>query len=147
MARSIEISTEVFAKIWSHRAEGEEDENAILTRLLGLNVSAPIEGKGKIKTQRLVIPGTKTLWKHDVRAALKACGGEAHLREIYEKVRHIRIEQQRSVPLNLQAIVRRELEYNSSDSNVFTGNHDWFRSVGGLGKGVWALRKSDLGDG
>lgn len=147
MARSIEISTEVFAKIWSHRAEGEEDENAILTRLLGLNVSAPIEGKGKIKTQRLVIPGTKTLWKHDVRAALKACGGEAHLREIYEKVRQIRIEQKRSVPVNLQAIVRRELEYNSSDSNVFTGNHDWFRSVGGLGKGVWALRKSDLGDG
>lgn len=147
MPRSIEINTEVFAKIWSHRAEGEEDENAILTRLLGLNARAPTEEKAKVKANCIVIPGTKTLWKHDVRAALKACGGEAHLREIYEKVRKIRMEQGRSIPLNLQAIVRRELEHNSSDSNVFTGNHDWFRSVGGLGKGVWALRTLEQGDG
>lgn len=147
MPRSIEVSTEVFAKIWSHRAEGEEDENSILSRLLGLNHPAPAEKQIMGEAKRLVIPGTKTLWKHDVRAALKACGGEAHLREIYEKVRKIRMEQGRSVPLNLQAIVRRELEYNSSDSNVFTGNHDWFRSVGGIGKGFWALRTPEQGDG
>lgn len=147
MPRSIEISTEVFAKIWSHRAEGEEDENTILARLLGLNLPAPTANREEVKAQRLVIPGNKMLWKHDVKAALEACGGEAHLREIYEKVRKIRMEQGRSVPLNLQAIVRRELEHNSSDSNVFTGNHDWFRSVGGLGKGVWALRKSEQADG
>lgn len=147
MPRSIDVSTEVFAKIWSHRVEGEEDENTILSRLLGL--TSPIRAESDLEAE----PGssgtlvTRTLWRHDVRAGLLACHGEAPLREIYAAVRKIRVEKGRSVPLNLQAIVRRELEYNSSDSNAFTGKYDWFRSVGGLGSGVWALRNSGQEDG
>lgn len=147
MPRSIEVSTEVFAKIWSHRADGEEDENAILSRLLGLSLSTPAGKDTPATSQKMTVPAARILWRHDVKAALRACGGEAHLREIYDKVRKIRVEQGRSVPLNLPAIVRRELEYNSSDSNVFTGNYDWFRSVGGLGNGVWALRNPEQKDG
>jgi hypothetical protein len=36
MARMISVSTEVFAAIWANRVDGEEGENAILERLLGL---------------------------------------------------------------------------------------------------------------
>lgn len=147
MPRSIEVSTEVFAKIWSHRVEGEEDENTILSRLLGL--TSPIQSESDIKAEpegsRTLV--TRTLWRHDVRAGLRACHGEAPLRDIYAAVRKIRVAEGRTVPLNLQAIVRRELEYGSSDSNVFTGKYDWFRSVGGLGSGVWALRDSGQEDG
>ena len=46
--RSIDISTEVFAKIWALRLQGEEDENAILMRLLGLK-----------KPQESKAPGSK----------------------------------------------------------------------------------------
>ena len=35
MSRSITVSTEVFAAIWGERQEGEETEDAILSRLLG----------------------------------------------------------------------------------------------------------------
>lgn len=45
MKRTIAISTAVFAAIWSHRRDGEEDEDAILARLLEVpsnaNDSAP----------------------------------------------------------------------------------------------------------
>ena len=36
MNRMIDVSTEVFAAIWARRQDGEETENAILQRLLGL---------------------------------------------------------------------------------------------------------------
>lgn len=147
MPRSIDVSTEVFAKIWSHRIEGEEDENAILSRLLGLSPQIQTDASVDTETGETRTLVTRTLWRHDVRAGLQACDGEAPLREIYAAVRKIRVEKGRSVPLNLQAIVRRELEYNSSDSNVFTGKCDWFRSVGGLGSGIWALRNSGHNDG
>jgi hypothetical protein len=40
MSRTISISTSVFAAIWASRQEGEESENAILSRVLGCNVEA-----------------------------------------------------------------------------------------------------------
>jgi predicted restriction endonuclease len=40
------------------------------------------------------------------------------------------------------AIVRRELEYNSSDSESYQGRYDLFYSVNGIGEGVWGLRES-----
>lgn len=44
------------------------------------------------------------------------------------------------MPTSWQAIVRRELEYNSSDSASHQKRHDLFRSAHGIGGGVWALR-------
>lgn len=138
IVRTIEVSTEVFAKIWSQRVAGEEDENAILTRLLG-----PSRAKGSKQSEEspkaaLFRP---LRWRDDVMATLHLLGGEAPLKHIYEGVRNIRRSNGRSVPANLEAIVRRELEYNSSDASVFQGKRDWFRSVGGIGSGVWALRE------
>lgn len=130
--RLIEVSTDVFAKIWAHRIDGEESEDAILDRLLNAGRRGAPEP--------VAAPGTKALWRDDVRAALEALGGTGHLSQVYTTVRNTRRSAGRSVPYSTDAIVRRELEYCSSDSESFQGEHDWFRSVDGLGKGVWALR-------
>lgn len=132
--RTIEISTDVFSRIWAQRLPGEEDENAILLRLLGIKGGDKPPQIDKKKSFNLV------LWRHDIRDGLAALGGEAHLKDIYEIVRKIRRENKRSIPINLEAIIRRELEYNSSDATAFQGKHDWFRSANGIGSGVWALR-------
>lgn len=137
--RTIEISTDVFAKIWAQRIEGEESENQILQRLLGVHdphpTKLPNTGSNPLKLKR------KILWRDDVRGALATLGGTASLREIYVEVRKIRLSAGRSLPLNTDAIIRRELEYNSSDATAFTGSRDWFRAVEGIGGGKWALRK------
>jgi hypothetical protein len=80
------------------------------------------------------------LWRDDVKDALTSLGGKAPLAEIYKVVRQIRRTAGRRIPESLEAIVRRELEYNSSDSESYTGDRDWFTSVEGIGRGVWALR-------
>lgn len=133
--RTIEVSTDVFAKIWSHRSEGEENEDAILRRILA--VRAVDFAQRKEKEGKDV---RKILWRDDVWSALEKLGGSAPLVEIYRCVREIRRAEGRRVPASLDAIVRRELEYNSSDSESFTERYDWFRSVHGIGAGVWALR-------
>lgn len=77
------------------------------------------------------------IWREDVRDSLIELGGEAPLSLIYDAVRKIR---GCPPPKSWQAIVRRELEYNSSDSESYLGKHDLFFSVEGLGKGIWGLR-------
>ena len=124
--KKIEIDTEVFASIWSHRQEGEETENDILRRLL-----VPDNNK----------ESSKARWRDDVRSAFMQLGGEIELSAIYKKVREIRAKNGRSLPRFTEAIIRKEIEYNSSDSHAFLGERDWFRSVGGIGSGVWSIRK------
>ena len=133
--RTIDVSTDVFSAIWSNRLPGEETEDAILGRLLSVD--------GKPTIQCLEEKGRgKVLWRDDVKAALVDLGGSAHLDEIYKQVRSIRMKEGRRLPRSANAIVRRELEYNSSDSESFTGKFDWFRSVRGIGAGHWGLRTS-----
>lgn len=141
--RTIQISTKAFAKIWSHRADGEEDENAILERLLGLQSDAIRSSKAAVSSESPASGGEKILWRDDVRTALQGLGGEAALSDLYVEVRRIRLDAGRSLPLNTEAIIRRELENNSSSSNTFTGRFNWFRSVNGLGSGVWAIREAN----
>lgn len=91
------------------------------------------------------------IWREDVRSALQNLGGQGTLEEIYDAIRQLRPN---SRPPTWHAIVRRELEYNSSDSESFKKRFDLFYSVNGLGAGVWGLRAlepktpnaSDLGD-
>lgn len=78
-------------------------------------------------------------WRNDVVIALKNIGGQGSLSEIYEAVRSSR---EGILPRTWEAIVRRELEYNSSDSESYKHRYDLFRSVNGIGSGVWALRAS-----
>ncbi len=77
-----------------------------------------------------------TIWRDDVRQALEEIGGSGTLAEIYEAISHIRTE----LPESWQAIVRRELEHNSSDLESYKETHDLFFSVEGIGAGVWGLR-------
>lgn len=124
--RQIEINTDVFASIWAHRMEGEETEDQILRRLLVPSASG-VEKKAR--------------WRDDVRSAFLCFDGEVDLKRIYKKVREIRAKHGRSLPRNTEAIVRKEIEYNSSDSHAYLGQRDWFQSIGGIGSGVWTIRK------
>lgn len=77
-------------------------------------------------------------WRESVLDALEALGGLGTLSDIYREVERVRGG---NLPPTWQAIVRRELEYNSSDSRSHQRRFDLFRSVRGIGGGVWALRE------
>ncbi len=138
--RTIQISTGVFAKIWAHRIDGEEDENTILERLLGIAVPPrDLENQEDFKDR-----GAKIRWRDDVKSALISLGGRASLNDLYDRVRDVRRKAGRSLPKNTEAIVRRELEYNSEHSKAHTGRFNWFRPAEGkLGKGVWELNSAE----
>ncbi len=137
--RTIEISTDVFSLIWAKRQPGEENEDQILKRVLGSPHAKP-----QIITERKQSSpkskGKKVLWRDDIVDALGRLGGEADLHEIYRTVTDIRQKAGRSLPASVDAVIRRELENNSSDSESFTGHRNLFRSVNGIGGGRWALR-------
>ena len=76
-------------------------------------------------------------WKEELIEVLKALGGEAGLREIYELVESRGNKQLSS---KWKATVRGCLERASSDSMNFDGTEDLFYSASGLGEGIWGLR-------
>ncbi|MGY2992902.1 HNH endonuclease [Mesorhizobium sp. URHB0026] len=78
------------------------------------------------------------IWREEVVEALRTIGGQGSLEEIYRAVRG---RGTRALPATWQAIVRRELEYNSSDSRSYQHRFDLFFSVSGIGAGVWGLRE------
>ena len=77
------------------------------------------------------------IWRDDVKAALSRLGGQGSLEEIYAEVQRARST---NLPPSWQAIIRRELEYNSSDSDSYQHRFDIFFSVDGIGSGIWGLR-------
>ncbi|PKR47971.1 HNH endonuclease [Thalassospira povalilytica] len=79
-------------------------------------------------------------WWECVELALINLNGLAPLKEIYAEVFSIRSKRQLSIPVSLEATVRKELEYNSSDSTNWRQSRDIFFSVHGIGNGVWGLR-------
>lgn len=82
------------------------------------------------------------LWRESVETALARLGGVAPLATLYAEVQRVRATSGDTVPTNLEAIVRRELEHNSSDSTQWLKKRDLFFSVHGKGLGVWGLRKN-----
>jgi hypothetical protein len=79
-------------------------------------------------------------WRDSVELALKNLGGSASLDQLYDEVHAIRLSHEDTLPTSFKAIVRRELEYNSTDSTNWRGDRDLFYSVHGIGMGVWGLR-------
>ncbi len=79
-------------------------------------------------------------WRDDVRDALQHLGRRASLHRIYNEVRAVRRAGGRSLPTSFEAVVRKTLEENSSDSEAFRGGADLFCMPEGRGAGVWALR-------
>lgn len=78
-------------------------------------------------------------WTEDVVTGLENLNGIAPLADIYNELRSIRTEPH---PESFDAIIRRTLESNSSDSDAFQEKSDLFYSVDGIGGGVWGLRSS-----
>jgi hypothetical protein len=78
-------------------------------------------------------------WVDDIVDYFKELGGEAHYSELY---RQIEDHPRRELGREWQAVVRRTIEEHSSDTTIWSKRRmpDLFRSVEGLGKGVWALR-------
>ena len=73
--------------------------------------------------------------------AFENLGGTAHYSRLYEEVRRIRIQEGIKLPKSWKAIIRRDIESRSSDSEVYVpGKPDLFYSVHGIGKGYWGLR-------
>ena len=138
--RQIEIETDVFALIWANRKDGEETENEILRRVLSIMPSEKSRGSVETAKTHRTKKEKAVLWRDDIVDGLTRLGGEADLAEIYKVVRSIRKTHGRTLPPSTEAVIRRELENNSSDSESFTAQRDLFCSVNGLGGGRWALR-------
>ena len=150
--RTIEISNEIFGKIWSASVEGDESENDILARMFAeREFLAEVEAEPehvetktiqvKSHERTITIPRIgKITWIDDVALALDHIGGKGQLAEIYKSVRAIRSRGGRSLPPSTEAVIRKTLEENSSDSDAYKGGMDLFALPEGKGRGMWALR-------
>ena len=85
--------------------------------------------------------GDKT-WRDDVYDGLVRLQGRGTLANIYREVGVIRRESGRSIPRSLEAVIRRTLEENSSDSDSYKGGPDIFHMPEGKGAGFWAIKSS-----
>lgn len=81
-------------------------------------------------------------WWQSVERALENLGGVAPLKKLYDEVREVRQANGDTTPVSLEEVVRKELEYNSSDSTNWHKRRDLFFSVQGIGKGIWGLRSA-----
>ena len=79
-------------------------------------------------------------WIEDTRLALKNLNKPSHLKDIYAEIESIRDV---SSSDSWQAITRRVLETNSSDSKVFDSKFDFFTNRD-IGKGIWELKNNPL---
>ncbi len=136
MKRSIEVSTAAFSMIWGLRAEGEENEDQILLRVLSNYKSENL--KIVAHTKEMKTQMGKIRWVDDVVSALENLGGRARLGAIYEEVSRIRKLGGRSVPRSLEATVRRTLEDFCDESDNFRGIN-LFSMPNGRGAGIWLL--------
>jgi len=80
-------------------------------------------------------------WRDDVVEAVKELGGQGYLDQIYASTEKIRRGAGRSIPVSFEAVVRRTLEENSSDSESYKDLYDLFYMVEGRGAGKWGLRR------
>jgi hypothetical protein len=65
-------------------------------------------------------------WRDDVREGLKRLGGRASLQAIYKEVEAVRRAGGRSIPRTFDAVVRKTLEENSTDSDAYREGPDLF---------------------
>jgi hypothetical protein len=114
--KTINISADVYAAIWRNHRQGEETEDEILKRLL--LASGYAEAKPAVRLR-------KTNFE-DVVTGLGRIDGAGHLSAIYDSVLAVRKENGHRIPVSAEAIVRRTLEENSSQTESFKGKQDLF---------------------
>ena len=150
--RTIQVTNEVYGKIWSLSEEGEKDESEILKRVLShwARGEEPDSEPDHVETRTIKVSSHertitiprqgKITWIDDVALALDWIGGKGHLSEIYRAVRKLRKKGGRSLPPSIEAVIRKTLEENSSHSSAYKGRYDLFSLPEGKGRGIWALR-------
>lgn len=77
------------------------------------------------------------MWTDDIKLALINLNGIGRNQEIYDEIQKIRP----NVSGDWQAVIRRTIQQNSSDTQSWSGNNDLFYSVNGIGQGIWGLRE------
>lgn len=145
--REISIGIETFAEIWKQRRDGENSEDDVLKRLLGLsegpNVKAPTPKdvpKGDEKPMMAAdLPPSKK-WSDLLVWTLRKLGGRAHLSDIYRVSRMGRKALGFATTLHHDDSARECLESHCSESKKFRGKEDLFFMPEGKGAGIWALR-------
>ncbi|HKX10212.1 MAG TPA: DUF262 domain-containing protein [Stellaceae bacterium] len=139
------ITTQVLQHTtWTPAIVGERQEELLQKlethwRLQGRSQYSRPLGLSEIADQ-IDLADQERTWRDDVREGLRRLGGRATLNRIYSEVETIRRAAGRTVPKSFDAVVRRTLEENSSDSDVFKGGSDIFTMPDGRGAGMWALR-------
>ena len=149
---TIEVTNEVYGKIWSLSEEGDSNESEILKRVLfqwekedeqeldPIHVETrTIQVRSHERTITIPRRG-KITWIDDVALALDWIGGKGHLSEIYDAVRKLRKKGGRTLPPSTEAVIRKTLEENSSHSSTYKGRYDLFSLPEGKGRGIWAIR-------
>lgn len=84
-------------------------------------------------------------WRDDVVEGVRRIGGQGSLDHIYTSVRAVRAEQELNLPPTWRAIIRRELEYNSSDSRSYQGRFNIFYSLEGGTRPLGATGRGSCG--
>ena len=153
--RTISVSNETYGKIWSSSREGDENEDDILRRIFAEReeIAGEVAEIDHVETKTIqvrshertiTIPRTgKITWIDDVALALHQIGGRGHLADIYASVRKLRSRGGRTLPPSTDAVIRKTLEENSSDSDAYRGGLDLFSLPEEKGRGIWALRYAD----
>jgi hypothetical protein len=146
MMRQIEVSVDVFARIWSARLPQETSEDQILGRLLKLprtdapettnTASADAGGTSERATNR---PKSKR-WTDVLTWALEQFGGKATLAQIYKKSREGRAAIGVLITPHHDDSARECLESHCPESRKYRGKAALFYMPAGKGAGIWALR-------
>ncbi|MBZ9957754.1 hypothetical protein [Mesorhizobium sp. BR1-1-14] len=129
--RQIQVDVAVYAAIWRNHATGDQNENDILKRILAAGSSPEKLGKKSMKKRK---------WIDDVLDGVSALDGRGYYPEIYASVKETRLRNGFRIPRTFEAIIRREIENHSSDSEAYLGKKDLFTAPNGLGAGYWAIR-------
>lgn len=129
--RQIQVDVAVYAAIWRNHVVGDESENDILRRVFSVENKPVTLGIAVAKKRK---------WIDDVFDGISAIGGKGYYSEIYTSVKAMRLRGGHKIPKSFEAIVRREIENHSSDSEAYMGKRDLFTAPKGLGAGYWALR-------
>jgi hypothetical protein len=148
--RSIEVSIDTFALLWSVRLPSELSEEEIIRRLLRTtNDQSPSEGTAgglplsttKPLDENTFMPRPKSKkWTDLLVWTLERLGGEAPLAEIYRVSREGRRALGYMTTLHHDDSARECLESHCSNSKKWRGKADLFWMPHGKGAGIWALR-------
>lgn len=127
------------------RSIGAKTENAWLNWMF-LNergVKTPLDELRPTASKPISNGGTMqydSTWRDDTHSALKLLRTPSPLSAIYKAVTDLRASSGRSTPPSSDAIIRRTLEENCSETESYKGIFDLFRMPSGKGSGIWSLK-------